>query len=175
MAEKKTLIFDGYSRRLDIYVCDELETFPRALVQRMIKDGKVTVNGKQVKPSWPLTPGEKVEIEMPSAAKTKIQLKDLLIHDDEDFFVIAKPAGLLVHPQSPVWETNPQAVFSFEETLVSVILATPPAGFDTSTPRAGLVHRLDRETSGVMVIAKNAIFQNCMTELFANRLVRKTY
>lgn len=85
MAEKKTLIFDGYSRRLDIYVCDELETFPRALVQRMIKDGKVTVNGKQVKPSWPLTPGEKVEIEMPSAAKTKIQLKDLLIHDDEDF------------------------------------------------------------------------------------------
>ena len=175
MAEKKTLIFDGYSRRLDIYVCDELETFPRALVQRMIKDGKVTVNGKQVKPSWPLTPGEKVEIEMPSAAKTKIQLKDLLIHDDEDFFVIAKPAGLLVPPQSPVWETNPQAVFSFEETLVSVILATPPAGFDLSTPRAGLVHRLDRETSGVMVIAKNAIFQNCMTELFANRQIRKTY
>ena len=71
MAEKKTLIFDGYSRRLDIYVCDELETFPRALVQRMIKDGKVTVNGKQVKPSWPLTPGEKWKLKCPPPPKPK--------------------------------------------------------------------------------------------------------
>ena len=63
MAEKKTLIFDGYSRRLDIYVCDELETFPRALVQRMIKDGKVTVNGKQVNiPSYLVKAGDTVEI-----------------------------------------------------------------------------------------------------------------
>ena len=175
MAEKKKIVFDGYSRRLDIFVCDELEKFPRSLVQRLIKDGKVTVNGKTVKPSWPLTPGEVVEVELPTQQKTATSLKDLMIYDDEDFFVIIKPAGMLVHPQSPIWETNPEAVFTFEETLVSVILANPPNDFDMSTPRAGLVHRLDRETSGVMVVAKNAIFQNCMTELFAQRQVRKTY
>lgn len=175
MAEKKTLHFNGYSKRLDVFVCDELENFSRSLVQKMIKDGKVTVNGKTVNPSWPLTPGETVEIELPSAHTTRTQLKDLTVHDDKDFFVVIKPAGLLVHPQSPVWETNQDAVFSFEETLVSIILANPPKGFDKDMPRAGLVHRLDRETSGVMLIAKNQEFQEAMVELFASRQVHKTY
>lgn len=174
MAEKKTVVFTGYSRRLDIFVSDELENFSRSLVQKLIKDGKVTVNGKKVKPSWPLAEGEVVEIELPQAG-SKTQLKDLIIHDDKDFFVIIKPAGMLVHPQSPIWEEHPETVFSSEETLVSVILANPPKGFDTSMPRAGLVHRLDRETSGVMVIAKNEEFQAEMVALFSNREVHKTY
>ena len=174
MAEKKTVVFTGYSRRLDIFVSDELENFSRSLVQKLIKDGKVTVNGKEVKPSWPLAEGEVVEIELPQAG-SKTQLKDLIIHDAKDFFVIIKPAGMLVHPQSPIWEEHPETVFSSEETLVSVILANPPKGFDTSMPRAGLVHRLDRETSGVMVIAKNEEFQAEMVALFSNREVHKTY
>lgn len=174
MQENKKIVFEGYSRRLDIFAADELADFSRAIVQKMIKDGKITVNGKRVKPSWALTPGEVVEIEMPSPeAKTK--LSDLIIHDGKDFFVLIKPAGMLVHPQSPVWEEHPEAVFSTEETLVSVILANPPKGFDTSMPRAGLVHRLDRETSGVMVVAKTQEFQAEMVALFSNREVHKTY
>ena len=174
MQENKKIVFEGYSRRLDIFAADELADFSRAIVQKMIKDGKITVNGKKVKPSWPLTPGEVVEFEMPApAAKTK--LSDLIIHDGKDFFVVIKPAGMLVHPQSPVWEEHPEAVFSTEETLVSVILANPPKGFDTSMPRAGLVHRLDRETSGVMVVAKTQEFQTEMVALFSNREVHKTY
>lgn len=174
MPEKKKVVFEGYSRRLDIFVSDELENFSRSLVQKMIKDGKVTVNGKKVKPSWPLAEGETVEIEIPSA-QSKTQLKDLIIHDAKDFFVLIKPSGMLVHPQSPVWEEHPEAVFSSEETLVSIILANPPKGFDPSTPRAGLVHRLDRETSGVMLVAKNPEFQAEMVALFSNREVHKTY
>ena len=159
---------------MDIFAADELADFSRAIVQKMIKDGKITVNGKRVKPSWPLTPGEVVEIEMP-ALEAKTKLSDLIIHDGKDFFVLIKPAGMLVHPQSPVWEEHPEAVFSTEETLVSVILANPPKGFDTSMPRAGLVHRLDRETSGVMVVAKTQEFQAEMVALFSNREVHKTY
>ena len=159
---------------MDIFAADELADFSRAIVQKMIKDGKITVNGKRVKPSWPLTPGEVVEFEMPSP-KAKTKLSDLIIHDGKDFFVLIKPAGMLVHPQSPVWEEHPEAVFSTEETLVSVILANPPKGFDTSMPRAGLVHRLDRETSGVMVVAKTQEFQAEMVALFSNREVHKTY
>lgn len=174
MAENKKIIFEGYSRRLDVFAADELADFSRAIVQKMIKDGKITVNGKKVKPSWPLTPGEVVEIEM-AQASAKTQLKDLIIHDGKDFFVLIKPAGMLVHPQSPVWEEHPEAVFSSEETLVSVILANPPKGFDTAMPRAGLVHRLDRETSGVMLVAKTPEFQTEMVALFANREVHKTY
>lgn len=174
MQENKKIVFEGYSRRLDIFAADELADFSRAIVQKMIKDGKITVNGKRVKPSWPLTPGEVVEFEMPSP-KAKTKLSDLIIHDGKDFFVLIKPAGMLVHPQSPVWEEHPEAVFSTEETLVSVILANPPKGFDTSMPRAGLVHRLDRETSGVMVVAKTQEFQAEMVALFSNREVHKTY
>ena len=174
MQENKKIVFEGYSRRLDIFAADELADFSRAIVQKMIKDGKITVNGKRVKPSWPLTPGEVVEIEMP-APEAKTKLSDLIIHDGKDFFVLIKPAGMLVHPQSPVWEEHPEAVFSTEETLVSVILANPPKGFDTSMPRAGLVHRLDRETSGVMVVAKTQEFQAEMVALFSNREVHKTY
>ena len=174
MPETKKIIFEGYSRRLDIFAADELPDFSRALVQKMIKEGKITVNGKKVKPSWPLTAGETVAIEFPQA-ESKTKLYDLIIHDAKDFFVLIKPAGMLVHPQSPVWEEHPEAVFSSEETLVSVILANPPKGFDPATPRAGLVHRLDRETSGVMLVAKNPEFQAEMVALFANRDVHKTY
>ena len=174
MADKKTITFDGYTRRLDIFAADELPELSRSLVQKMIKDGLITVNGKKVKPSWPLNRGEVVEITLPQA-HAQTPLKKLLIHDGKDFFVIHKPAGLLVHPQSPVWEEHPETVFSSDETLVSIILANPPKGFDTNTPRAGLVHRLDRETSGVMVIAKTPEFQAEMVALFANREVHKTY
>lgn len=175
MPDKKILDFTGYSKRLDVFVTDELPDFSRSLIQKMIKDGKITVNGKCVKPSWPLQEGERVEIELPAAQDKKGQLKDLLIADGKDYFVINKPAGMLVHPQSPIWETNPEAVFALEETLVSHVLANPPKGFSSKVERAGLVHRLDRETSGVMLLAKTPEFQQAMTELFAARQVHKTY
>ena len=175
MPDKKILDFAGYSRRLDIFATDELPQFSRALVQKMIKEGKITVNGKKVKPSWPLQTGETVEIELPTAQEQSGKLSDLIIAQGKDYFVINKPAGMLVHPQSPIWETSPEAAFAAEETLVSLVLAAPPKGFEPGTPRAGLVHRLDRETSGVMLLAKNTNFQTAMTDLFANRDVHKTY
>lgn len=175
MANKKILDFTGYSKRLDVFATDELPDFSRSIIQKMIKDGKITVNGKRVKPSWPLQEGEQVEIELPDANTHTNQLKDLIIADGKDYFVINKPAGMLVHPQSPIWQTNPEAAFALEETLVSLVLACPPKGFDPQVERAGLVHRLDRETSGVMLLAKNKDFQLAMTELFASRQVHKTY
>jgi len=174
MADKKTFLFDGYSKRLDVFVADELENSSRSLVQKLIKEGRVTVNGKKVKPSWPLSAGETVEIILPGA-HSQTKLTDLILKDEKDFFVLIKPAGMLVHPQSPVWEEHLEAVFSSEETLVSVILSHPPKGFEKGIPRAGLVHRLDRETSGVMVVAKTAEFQTEMISLFAQREVHKTY
>lgn len=175
MAETKEVIFEGDVKRLDIFASDELADFSRSLVQKMIKDGKITVNGKKVKPAWPLESGDRVHFELPCAAATTLNLAELLIKDAKDYFVINKPAGVLVHPQSPVWESTPEAAFTSEETLASAILAKPPKGFDAATPRAGLVHRLDRETSGVMLLAKNEEFQTAMTELFSTRQVHKTY
>lgn len=175
MAEKQIYTFSGYSKRLDVFVTEKLPDFSRSIIQKMIKDGKITVNAKTVKPSWPLEPGDVVTVQLPNASKQPNKLVDLLIADEKDYFVINKPAGMLVHPQSPVWETNPDAAFAVEETLVALVLAHAPKGFAKNTPRAGLVHRLDRETSGVMLLAKNAEFQAAMTELFAKREVHKIY
>ena len=173
--EKQTLIFSGRTERLDIFITQELEgALSRNIIQNLIKSGAVLVNGKQKKASWPLEEGDIVEINPPEI-KNKINLKDLIIFEDKDFFVINKPAGLLVHPQSPLWEENFDILKTCEETLVSAIYFNPPKKFDLTTPRLGLVHRLDKETSGVMLIAKNADFQQAMLELFASRQVHKTY
>jgi len=172
---KQVFVFDGDSpERLDVFASSNAEDFSRGIIQKMIKDGLITVNGKTKKPSWPLTRGEKVEIILPSK-ETKIKLKDLIIYEDKNLFVISKPAGLLVHPQSPLWETNAEVAFTSEETLAALILAAPPKNFEKDTPRAGLVHRLDKDTSGVMVIAKNSKTQEAMTNLFAGREVYKEY
>lgn len=171
---KQTVIFEGRTSRLDTFLTEQTEGYSRAIIQNLIKGGAVTVNSTVRKPSWPLENGDIVEIIWPEAKQT-LNLKDLIIFEDKNFFVVNKPAGVLVHPQSPAWEDNPQAAFTAEETLVSAILANPPKNFDPKVDRAGLVHRLDRETSGVMIIAKNREFQDEMLTLFAMREVHKTY
>ena len=173
--EKQTLIFSGRTERLDIFITQELGgALSRNIIQNLIKSGAVLVNGKQKKASWPLEEGDIVEINPPEL-KISLNIKDLIIFEDKDFFVINKPAGLLVHPQTPLWEENFDILKTCEETLVSAIYANPPKKFDLTMDRLGLVHRLDKETSGVMLIAKNSDFQQAMIELFANREVHKTY
>ena len=173
--EKQTLIFSGRSERLDIFITQELQgSLSRNIIQNLIKGGAVSVNGKQKKASWLLEEGDIVEINPPQA-KITLNIKDLIIFEDKDLLVINKPAGLLVHPQTPVWEENFEVLKTCEETLVGALYAQKPKKFDLTMERLGLVHRLDKETSGVMLIAKNSDFQQAMIELFATRQVHKTY
>ncbi|MDR0734321.1 MAG: RluA family pseudouridine synthase [Elusimicrobiota bacterium] len=172
--DKQTFIAGEGEGRLDIFLTACLQSYPRNMVQKLIKQGAAAVNGKIRKASWPLEKGDTVVISW-SQTRATVDLKQIIIADNKDFFVINKPAGLLVHPQSPAWETNPSFAFTGEETLAAAIIAAPPKGFDMRMPRAGLVHRLDRETSGVMLIAKNHKFQEAMQTLFAARLAHKTY
>jgi len=175
MPNKETFVFDGTSpQRLDVFLAERAPRYSRSLIQTLIKNGAVAVGGKPRKPSWPLENGDEVSVVWPAAAQ-KTNLKDLIIFEDKNLLAINKPAGMLVHPQSPVWEENPAAAFIGEETLVSLLLASPPKNFDKQMPRAGLVHRLDKDTSGVMIIAKNKKTQDALTEKFAAREMRKTY
>ncbi|MGB2578817.1 23S rRNA pseudouridine1911/1915/1917 synthase [Elusimicrobium simillimum] len=174
MPNKQILTFEGITRRLDVYLTENAPQYSRGIIQTLIKQGDVTVNGKVRKPAWPLEEGDEVSIAWPAVSK-KTDLKDLIIFEDKNVFVVNKPSGMLVHPQSPVWEENPQAAFVGEETLVSLILANPPKNFEQGITRAGLVHRLDKDTSGVMVIAKNTKMQNALVAMFQNREITKTY
>ncbi len=172
---KQVLIFDRDTvERLDVYVLEHAQDFSRNIIQGMIKDGLITVNGKAKKPAWTLTRGEKIEIAWPSK-ETKIKLKDLIIYEDKNIFVVSKPAGMLVHPQSPLWETNPEVAFTSEETLAALILSAPPKNFEKNLERAGIVHRLDKDTSGVMTLAKNTKTLEALKEAFADRNVYKEY
>ena len=173
MRKKQTIIFEGKSKRLDIFVTEYCENYPRNFIQNLIKSGAVSVNGKERKPSWPLEDGDIVEIIWPQSS-VNLNLKDIIIAETKDFLVVNKPAGLLVHPQSPSWEENPEVLDNMEETLVSALLKTKIKNFE-NPPRAGLVHRLDRETSGIMLIAKNEVFQQAASAMFAEREMAKTY
>ena len=172
---EQKFVFEGRESRLDVFLAENIMGYSRSIIQNLIKKGAVSINQTVIrKPAWPLENGNVIEITWPKAGRT-VSLKDLIIFEDKNMFVVNKPAGLLVHPQSPVWEETPEAVFTTEETLVSAILANPPQDFDPKVERAGLVHRLDRETSGIMLVAKNPQFQQEMTEMFASRQVHKTY
>ncbi|WP_424245879.1 23S rRNA pseudouridine1911/1915/1917 synthase [Elusimicrobium posterum] len=176
MAENKTTFtFDAeIPSRLDLFVAEQAPDYSRSLIQNLIKKGSVTVNGKERKPAHMLEAGDEVTVTWPGVTK-QTNLADIIIFEDKNMFVINKPSGMLVHPQSPVWEENPAAAFIGDETLVSMILANPPKNFEKGINRAGLVHRLDRDTSGVMIIAKNTKMQEALVEMFTNREMHKTY
>lgn len=161
-------------KRLDIFLVENFPQHSRSLLQNLIKKGNVLVNGAVKKPSWPLAQNDEIKIVWPTIS-SKNKLSDLIIYEDKNFFVINKPAGLLVHPQSPAWEEDKTVLFATEETLVSIIYTYPPKNFDKKLPRLGLIHRLDKETSGVMLIAKNQKFLDAMIDLFSKREVHKTY
>lgn len=173
MQNNQTIIFEGKQQRLDIFVTEHCENYSRSLIQNLIKNGGVTVNGKKRKPSWPLEDGDIIEIVWPETT-SNLNLKDIVVAENKDFFVINKPAGILVHPQSAAWEETPEILNSTEETLVTAILKADLKNFE-NPPRAGLVHRLDRETSGIMLIAKNEDFQIAASAMFAEREMQKTY
>lgn len=174
MAKQIFTVGSGEQERLDKFLSERAAGYPRSVLQALIKQGAVTVNGKVRKPAWPLQEGDSVEATWP-AKKASMDIRDLIVYEDKDLFVISKPAGMLVHPQSSAWETNPRAAYASEETLVSLILARPPEGFSKTTPRAGLIHRLDKDTSGVMLIAKNRKAQSAVAEMFAAREIYKEY
>ena len=130
-AKQDILKYSGLrTERLDIFVTDNYPEHSRNLIQNLIKKGQITVNGKSVKPSYPLEENDVIKITWP-VAKNTLDIKDLIIFEGKNFFVINKPAGLLVHPQSSAWEENKTALFACEETLVSAIYANLALGLST--------------------------------------------
>jgi len=152
-----------------------LEGYPRSMCKEMVKNGDVLVNGNPAKPSCLLVLGDVVEVVASEHKPPSGILKDITIYEDKAMLAISKPAGLLVHPLSPAWELTPELVFSGEETLVSLLLSAHPNMQRAGIARNGLVHRLDRETSGVMLIAKTATAQKNLVVQFHDRTVSKTY
>jgi 23S rRNA pseudouridine1911/1915/1917 synthase len=167
-----TFTVETPGERLDkIIVAHVGDAVTRTQIQTLIRDGSVTVNGAAVKAGVKLKGGETIQVVLPEAVSSPhVQPEDIaldVVYEDADLAVINKPAGLVVHPGAGN-ETG---------TLVNAILARwPEIGEMTYEPkRRGIVHRLDKDTSGLILVAKNARALNRLMRQFRDRTVEKRY
>lgn len=153
--------------RLDRVLAARFPQLSRAQLQRLIRSGAITVNDAVVRPAYRLTPGDRITVTFPEEPTVRPESLPLdIIYEDEYLLVVNKPAGMVVHP----------AARMVSGTLVNALLAHCSQVADVGGPdRAGIVHRLDRETSGLIVVAKNSEVHASLQRQFQRRLVRKTY
>lgn len=136
-------------KRLDHFLVEKAFAPSRSYIQNLIKEGAVMVSGGRVKPSYKISPGEVVEVMLPQPKEVSVEPEPIpldVIYEDEDLIVINKPRGMVVHP----------AAGNYSGTLVNALLwhCQDLSGINGEL-RPGIVHRLDKDTSGVIVAAKN--------------------
>ncbi|MDI7276592.1 MAG: RluA family pseudouridine synthase [Anaerolineae bacterium] len=169
VTERLEVSADDRGQRLDRYVAGQLTQLSRALVQRLIEEGDVLVNHAPARPSYRVAEGDLVEVLLrpaPAAVQAVPIALDVL-YEDAALAVINKPAGLVVHP----------AHGHVADTLVNGLLARYPelASWPAEEGFPGLVHRLDRDTSGVLVVARTVPVREALRTQFRAGTVRKVY
>ncbi|AEH22274.1 pseudouridine synthase, RluA family [Thermodesulfobacterium geofontis OPF15] len=157
------------AKRLDIFIKEKLPQLSRSRIQTLIKENYVLVNFKPSKASYKIKRGEKIKVFIPPDREIEIQPRDIpfeIIYEDEDIAVINKPSGIVVHP----------APGHYDDTLVhGLILKLKNLSGIGGKIRPGIVHRLDKDTSGIMLVAKNDFAHKKLVEAFKERLIEKNY
>jgi len=164
-----TVDSDSVGLRLDVYLAGLLPQHSRSQLQRLVKDGRATLGGRPAKSNATLRAGDLVAVEIPDAVPATPVAQDIdvpVVYQDADVIVVNKPAGMVVHP----------AAGHDQDTLVNALLfhADNLSGVG-GEQRPGIVHRLDRGTSGLMVAAKNDAAHRELTRQFQDREVEKEY
>ena len=167
---EELIVKENNQKRLDSYVTDKLSKVSRTTAQRLIEEEKILVNGKKQKASYKPEEGDVISIEIPEAKDVELKAQDIpvpVVYEDNDIIVVNKPKGMVVHPANG----NPDG------TLVNAILAMCKDSLSGigGEIRPGIVHRLDKDTSGAIVVAKNDKAHINMSEQIKNHEVEKTY
>ena len=176
MPLKTLIVTDSHAgKRLDMFIAHFEAYSSRNRIQTFIKDGLALVNGKAEKPGYKVKPGDQITLELPERKIREVLPENIPLHivfEDDHMIVLNKPPGLVVHP----------APGNYTGTLVNALLyhygSLPSSGKGTQgseRERAGIVHRLDKDTSGVMVVARTEQALKALTAQFKNRMVRKKY
>ena len=167
---KKELIVESEEqKRIDAYISENTE-YSRTAVQRLIEENKIIVNGKKEKASYKVKNGDKIEIEEEPAKEIELKAQDIpveILYEDDDIIVVNKPKGMVVHPANG----NPDG------TLVNAVMAICKDSLSGigGEIRPGIVHRLDKNTSGAIIVAKNDKAHINLSEQIKNHEVKKTY
>ncbi len=156
--------------RLDSYIAKEDESLSRSMIQKLLEEDKIKVNGDKEKASYKVQIGDRIQIEIEPPKEVKLEAEEIpidIIYEDDDIIVVNKPKGLVVHPANG----NPDG------TLVNAIMAICKDSLSGigGELRPGIVHRLDKDTSGLLIVAKNDKAHINMSEQIKNRKVKKTY
>ena len=157
-------------KRLDSYISSKKEEITRTTAQRLIEEGNILVNNKKQKVSYKVLEGDLIQISPEEIKEIEIKPQEIpieIIYEDKDIIVVNKPKGMVVHPANG----NPDG------TLVNAIMAICKDSLSGigGELRPGIVHRLDKDTSGLLIIAKNDKAHVNMSEQIKNHQVRKTY
>ncbi|OGW50138.1 MAG: hypothetical protein A2078_02140 [Nitrospirae bacterium GWC2_57_9] len=162
------------SKRLDMFIAHYEPQISRNRIQTLIRDGLARVNGRTEKPGYKVKQGEQVTLEIPERKVFQVLAEPIplyVIYEDRHLIVLNKPPGLVVHP----------APGNYTGTLVNALLhhygslPTAAAAGETARVRAGIVHRLDKDTSGVMVVARTHEALAALSAQFKARIVQKKY
>src|SRR5215208_2074784 len=159
---------DDLGTRLDRYVADQLPDLSRGTVQKLIESGRVRVDNQRRKPKFRMTPGEVVSVEIPPPGIDEILPDPIplsVVYENADVIVVDKPAGMVVHPAPG----HPRG------TLANALLAHVPGMSVGGSQRPGIVHRLDKDTSGLIVAAKTDRGRTALVAQWESRSVEKTY
>ncbi len=180
-----------YKNRLDLFLFDEITTVSKMYLRNSVKKGECKVNGNiEMRGGYHLKKGDLVEIEVDLEAETAMKPENIsleIVFEDEEIIVVNKPAGMLVHPtfaQKTGTLLNALAFYFNNKNQLRIIdyelrgKVNVRSAIPNSLPkivRPGLVHRLDRETSGLMVIAKTKRAHGILSDHFGRRLIKKKY
>ena len=155
---------------MDLFVISVIKDLSRMNAKRLIEDGNVQVNSKNSKVSYKVQNGDIIEIHIPEAKQLDLKAQEIpieVVYEDSDIIVVNKPKGLVVHPANGNWDG----------TLVNAIMAICKDSLSGigGEVRPGIVHRLDKDTSGLLIIAKNDKAHINMSNEIKNREVKKVY
>lgn len=158
------------SKRIDAFLSDKLSDFTRSRIQKIIEDNAVLVNGHTVSKSYKLCLGDTVSIQLPENVDVEVLPQDIpldIVYEDSDIVIVNKQKGMVVHP----------AAGNLEGTLVNALLFHCKDSLSgiNGVNRPGIVHRIDKDTSGLLVIAKNDKAHNALAEQFAVHSITREY
>jgi 23S rRNA pseudouridine1911/1915/1917 synthase len=176
---------DSAGKRLDAFLAEHIDGWSRSRLQRLIENGDVLVNDKEVKASYKLRKGDEIDIDLTEEPTARFEPENIpldIVFEDEHLAVINKPAGMVVHPGAGVSSgTLANAIawhFKSEPPVVTGGFKEPienPSLTRNGPDRIGIVHRLDKDTSGLIVIAKDEQTHEALAEQFRLREVFKSY
>ncbi len=166
----ENIIVEEENIRLDSYIARKYKDLSRTMIQKLIENGEILVNGQKKKMSYKVNINDEISINIPEPEKTDLKPQDIpldIVYEDNDIIVVNKPKGMVVHPANG----NPDG------TLVNAIMAISKNSLSGigGKIRPGIVHRLDKDTSGIIIVAKNDKAHINLSKQIKDREVKKIY